>query len=438
MKHSFTQLVDFLKQKITTNEQFLLNLSAEESDFVRLNHNKIRQAGHVKQIHLSLKLIQGEKHATGNISLMGESEEDFVRIHRLLNHLRSQLPFLPDDPYLNFSTEINQTETEHSSHLPESQQMIDDIIHTADTLDLVGIFASGTQYQAFANSFGQYNWYMNNNFNFDFSCYLEKDKAVKSGYAGYQWDKASFVQRIKNAKQQLDILKIPEKIIQPGQYRVYLAPSALAEILSMMAWGGFGLKSHKTAQTPLLKMTKENRHLSSLVTLSENYTMGLTPPFTRQGFIKPKQVTLIKQGKYQDCLTSPRSAKEYDQIVNADSEMPSSLELQKGQLKQDDILQTLETGLYINNLWYCNYSDRNEARITGMTRFACFWVENGEIKAPISVMRFDDSIYSMLGNNLLALTQQQDFILDPDTYSQRSTASIKLPGALIENFTLTL
>jgi len=53
-------------------------------------------------------------------------------------------------------------------------------------------------------------------------------------------------------------------------------------------------------------------------------------------------------------------------------------------------------------------------------------------------MRFDDSIYSMLGNNLLALTQQQDFILDPDTYSQRSTASIKLPGALIENFTLTL
>ena len=219
---------------------------------------------------------------------------------------------------------------------------------------------------------------------------------------------------------------------------MYLAPSALAEILSMMAWGGFGLKSHKTAQTPLLKMTKENRHLSSLVTLSENYTMGLTPPFTRQGFIKPKQVTLIKQGKYQDCLTSPRSAKEYDQIVNADSEMPSSLELQKGQLKQDDILQTLETGLYINNLWYCNYSDRNEARITGMTRFACFWVENGEIKAPISVMRFDDSIYSMLGNNLLALTQQQDFILDPDTYSQRSTASIKLPGALIENFTLTL
>ena len=73
-----------------------------------------------------------------------------------------------------------------------------------------------------------------------------------------------------------------------------------------------------------------------------------------------------------------------------------------------------------------------------MTRYACFWVEEGKIKAPVNVMRFDDSVYRMLGENLLALTRQREFLLDPSTYQQRSTNTIRLPGALIEDFKLTL
>jgi len=43
----------------------------------------------------------------------------------------------------------------------------------------------------------------------------------------------------------------------------------------------------------------------------------------------------------------------------------------------------LGTGIYVSNLHYLNYSDRQACRMTGMTRFACFWVENGELVAPI-------------------------------------------------------
>lgn len=65
-----------------------------------------------------------------------------------------------------------------------------------------------------------------------------------------------------------------------------------------------------------------------------------------------------------------------------------------GSLEQARILEALDTGLYIGNLWYLNYSDMPAARLTGMTRFATFWVENGQIRAPVSTMRFDDSLYS--------------------------------------------
>ena len=109
-----------------------------------------------------------------------------------------------------------------------------------------------------------------------------------------------------------------------------------------------------------------------------------------------------------------------------------------GGLPRQRVLHDLHTGIYINNVWYLNYSDRSACRLTGMTRFATFWVEQGAIQAPLSVMRFDDSIYRMLGEHLVDLTMERDFILDANTYHRRSTNSSRLPGALIEDFTFTL
>ena len=109
-----------------------------------------------------------------------------------------------------------------------------------------------------------------------------------------------------------------------------------------------------------------------------------------------------------------------------------------GDLPRAQVLRYLHTGVYINNVWYLNYSDRSACRITGMTRFATFWVENGIIQAPLNVMRFDESIYRMLGEHLVGLTSERDFILDANTYHRRSTNSSRLPGALIEAFTFTL
>ena len=73
-----------------------------------------------------------------------------------------------------------------------------------------------------------------------------------------------------------------------------------------------------------------------------------------------------------------------------------------------------------------------------MTRFATFWVENGRITAPVNAMRFDETIYRMLGDRLIDLTTERDFILDADTYHGRSTRSGRIPGALVEDFTFTL
>ncbi len=120
------------------------------------------------------------------------------------------------------------------------------------------------------------------------------------------------------------------------------------------------------------------------------------------------------------------------------SEFPSSLDLAGGDLAEESIRATLDTGIYVNRLWYLNFSDRPAGRITGMTRFATFWVEGGQIVAPLNVMRFDETIYRMLGENLLGLTSRRELLPSSQTYGGRSTGSMRLPGALIDDFTFTL
>ncbi|MBI3302771.1 MAG: TldE/PmbA family protein, partial [Deltaproteobacteria bacterium] len=335
----------------------------------------------------------------------------------------------------------HSSEHHGENRLPEDSAAIVSAIQEAGRgRDLVGIYAAGGIHEGFANSFGQHNWFSSYSYNFDWSFYLQGDKAVKSGYAGFVWDPAGFARRVDAAAEQLAVFAQPPRTIAPGRYRVYLAPAALAEIIGLLSWGGFGLKDHRTKQTTLLKMIEEGARLHPTVTLQENTRDGVAPNFQEAGFIKPDQVTLIENGAFRDCLVSPRSAKEYGVPTNGASsgEMPESLEMAAGTMPVAEVLRRLDTGVYINNVWYLNYSDRTACRITGMTRFATFWVENGVIQAPLNVMRFDETLYRMLGENLLGLTAERNLLLDPSTYHARSTGSSRIPGALVEDFNFTL
>jgi hypothetical protein len=53
-------------------------------------------------------------------------------------------------------------------------------------------------------------------------------------------------------------------------------------------------------------------------------------------------------------------------------------------------------------------------------------------------MRFDDTIFNLLGTGLLALTRDRELRVEDSTYEGRSTAAMVLPGALVEGLRLTL
>jgi predicted Zn-dependent protease len=440
MQEYFYALADTITGSLHGDEFYTCTFQAEDSDFVRFNRSAIRQAGTVAQRFLTLDLIHGRRHAAAEIALCGDFEGDRARVSQVLAELREKLPYLPEDPHLLYATTVHSSEHQGENRLPDRTDAVAAVLDAGIGRDLVGYYAAGGIYVGFANALGQRNWFASFTFNCDWSFYYQSDKAVKTGYAGFVWEPTVFARKVAEAAEQLDVLRRPPRTIPPGRYRVYLAPAALDDILQMLAWGGFGLKDHRTKQTTLLKMAEEGVHLHPAITIRENTRDGVAPNFQEAGFIKPDYVTLIEAGALHDCLISPRSAKEYDVPTNgaSNAEAPESVEMAAGDIARDDVFQRLDTGVYINNLWYLNYSDRSACRLTGMTRFATFWVEGAIIQAPLSVMRFDESIYRMFGDDLLGLTAERDFILDASTYHQRSTGSSRLPGALVEHFNFTL
>ncbi len=440
MHNLLYDLCDHLTAQLRGSEILTCALDGEKSEFVRLNQGAVRQAGSVTQAYLDITLIDGQRQASAKLTLTGDPQCDREASSALLTALRDTIPHLADDPHLLYSTDVQSTEQHGPNDSPRAEEVVEVVTREAAGTDFVGLYAGGAIHSGFANSLGQRNGFSSHSFHLDWSLYHRADKAVKCGYAGTSWDDGQFAAKMRDARRELSVLERDPRSIKPGRYRVYLAPTAVVEVLHLLGWGGFGLKNHRTRRSPLIRAVAGEERLASCFSLSENTADGLSPGFEKSGFIKPGRVDLFEDGTYRDALISPRSAREYSVATNGanNEEMPSSLDMAAGNYPEDQVLDELGTGIYVNNLHYLNYSDRPSCRLTGMTRFATFWVEGGKVIAPLNVMRFDETLYRMFGEQLVGLTRERELLLDPGTYERRSTYSARVPGAIINEFTFTL
>lgn len=435
----FGALVDVLQGALAAGERFTASFDAEDTDFVRMNRGKVRQPGSVAQRYLTLRLVRGARHASHRLSLAGDLAADRATVRDTVASLRLVLSDVVDDPLLLFPAEVRSSRSLREAALPASEALIDGILRAADGLDLVGFYAAGPVWRGFANSEGQRNWHATTTFNLQWSLYHGADKAAKSAYAGFTWDDAQFATRMQAAREQLALVARPPRTLDPGHYRAYLAPAAMEEFTTLLSWGAFSGRALRTRQSALDRM-QEGATLDPRVTLVEDTQGGVAPPFQAEGFARPLRVPLVERGRLAGSLVSPRSAREFDIAQNGANgeESPEALAMDGGALPADDALAALDAGLAIGNLWYLNYSDRPACRITGMTRFATFWVERGKVVAPVNVLRFDDTLYRMLGSNLEQLTRETELILESGTYGSRELRSVRLPGALVSEMAFTL
>lgn len=436
----FGQLADAMAAGCSATTHYTLTISGEESQFTRFNQARVRQTGGVSDGNLTLTLMQDDRTASTTVPFVGEFEVDWPLLKTVWEELQAVVPQLPVDPFVVLPMGSATSRTVNQGEVLRADAIASTLLDPVQNLDFTGIYAGGLIFQGYADSAGQRHWFESTSYSLDFSLFDAQNRAVKGTFAGNQWQPAKFLDKINQAKQQLAMMGRPAKTIERGQYRTYLAPAAVAELLYMFSWGGVGEADLQQGNSAFGLLRQGKRQLSPKFTLQENFEQANMPRFNTYGEVAPLQLPIIQQGQLVNSLVSSRSAKEYQLPSNYASrgEHLRAPEILPGDLAAPQILSGLDRGLYLSNLHYLNWSDHPNGRVTGMTRYACFWVERGEIVAPIENLRFDESLYQCFGDGLLALTDFQDTIPNIDTYDRRGLGDCRVPGILTDDFTYTL
>ncbi len=440
MKKVFEAICSRLFQQLEADEYLTISAGGETSQFIRFNGSKIRQSGLVVDSEISLDYIKNSRTAQSSMAFTGETETDYREIRAVLETMRLEAAQLPEDPYVVLPENKGSSDEDHPGSLLPVDEAADALLPAMQGVDLAGIWASGSIFRANANSTGQKHWFSTETFSLDYSLITEDERMVKATYAGSKWNQADYEQFMADSISKLKLMERKPRKIEPGHYRTFIASAGVADLLNMLSWGGVSEASIQQGDSALMKMRNENMTLSPLFSLTEDFSSGSVPRFNGIGEMAPEVLPLIKKGQLVNTLVSTRTAKEYGCESNnaGSSEGFRAPEMAGGDMPESEILKMLGTGVYLSNLHYLNWSDQIGGRVTGMTRYACFWVENGEIVAPIENMRFDDSIYNFFGSNLEAVSRRTDMIPEVGTYDGRELGGTVCPGILLKSFALTL
>ena len=439
-KNQFFNISDSLFNGLKNAEELNVSTSGENTQFIRFNNAKIRQTGLVLDGDLSINLIYNNRSCEKSFTLCNSESKNIEKAKLVLDELRKEIVQLPEDPFIIMPQNLGSSNNVYKGDLLPFEDAADRLIPPMGMVDLSGIWASGSLYRGNINSKGQKHWFSTQSYSLDYSLITKDEKMVKATYAGSKWNDDDYLKFMQDSKNKLKIMERESITIKPGEYRTYIASAGVSDLIDMLSWNGISESSIQQGHSALGKMRNEKLKLSPCFSLFEDFRSGSVPKFNSEGEIASDIIPLIDKGILLNTLISSRTAKEYNLTSNQASNFEGirSPNMLGGELSEKDILQSIGTGIYLGNLHYLNWSDNIGGRVTGMTRYACFWVENGEIVAPINTMRFDDSLYNFFGKNLESVSKDILFNPDTGTYNNRSLGGTYCPGILLSAFSLTL
>ena len=440
MEQIFNKISESLFTEIQNGENLILSFSGENSQFIRFNKAAVRQTGLVDDADLDLKFIANNRTVRGGLTVSGNFDVDIARGKSEIKRMRLEAQEIPEDPFVVLPENSGSSHEIKSANGLQFEHAVDAILPAMDGMDFVGIWANGKMFRGNANNLGQKHWFETESFSLDYSLVTPEHQMVKGSFAGSDWNQNDYESYVKRSRNKLTLMEKKPVKIEKGNYRTWFESAAVSDFLGMFSWNGISEASLRQGCSGFGRMRHDDVRLSPKFSVLEDFSPGFCPKFNSNGEVSNDQLTLIDSGELKNTLVSSRSAKEYgvDSNYAEAGEYMRSPKMVAGELSQNDVVTKIGTGLYLSNIHYLNWSDNAGGRITGLTRYACFWVENGEIVAPIETMRFDDSFYNFFGANLVDVEDKTSVNPEVETYGGRGLGATTCPGILVNDFALTL
>ena len=192
--------------------------------------------------------------------------------------------------------------------------------------------------------------------------------------------------------------------LPPGTYPAVLGAEAVGELLGFLPDVGFtgtlaaaGIGITARAGQPLA---------APLVDVADDggADMGLPIDFDIEGVTK-RRVDFFRHGVVGEAVTDlataaalGRPSTGHAHIAREQVPEPTApnIVMSGGTHPEDVLIAQLERGVYLQRFWYTRLVGRITGTITGVTRDACFLIEDGRLTTPLNGMRFTESVLGVL------------------------------------------
>ncbi len=191
--------------------------------------------------------------------------------------------------------------------------------------------------------------------------------------------------------------------VKLGEYEVVLAPESVATIAMFLSYYGFNGKHHAEGQS-FVELGEEqfDRSIELYDDAADERALGVGfdaegTPIQRLELVSAG----VTKGLAHDRRTAARAVVAPTGHGNPGSEvmgaLPTHVFLEGGDTAVDDMIASVERGLYVATFNYCRVLDPKALAVTGLTRNGTFMIENGEITGAVTNMRFTQSFVDALG-----------------------------------------
>jgi predicted Zn-dependent protease len=190
--------------------------------------------------------------------------------------------------------------------------------------------------------------------------------------------------------------------IKPGEYEVVLAPEAVGTIAMFLAYYGFNGKLHAEGQSFVELGEKQ---FDAAIHL---YDDAIDPRAIGVGFdaegTPRRRMELVSSGVTKAIAHDRRTARNAGVVPTGHGDpgselwgpLPTHVFLEPGDSSVEEMISSIDRGLYVATFNYCRVLDPKALDVTGLTRNGTFMIENGEITGAVTNMRFTQSFVGAL------------------------------------------
>ncbi len=234
----------------------------------------------------------------------------------------------------------------------------------------------------------------------------------------------SFVKKVKAAGE--DIIDV-----EAGKYNVILAPRCIGEMISYLGWVATSAGS-LDRKVSYFEDKQGEKIFPEILSLSDNPASEgvIKYDYNHDGHLAQK-VDIIEKGVFKNFMVDNYYGRKLNMEKNGAT--GECLVMEAGDTPLDEMIKTLEDGLYISSFHYMNFINPKETSITGLTRDGTFLVKNGKITKVINNLRFTVKISDVL-KNIQEIEDKTTSVPFSSNYEAFSIQAIEMPHVKVKDF----